>query len=692
MNKTTDFFGKGKNKLPIIKQIQMAECGHACVAMIAGFHGHTMDLYALRQRQEPSMQGVTMLDLVRMLEGLSLNARALRVEVDCLKQVQCPAVLHWNMNHFVVLKEVKANGVIIHDPAVGRRNVSFQEVAASFTGIVLEVEKSEDFTLVQASNTLRMRDLFHRVHGLKNNILILFMLSLAIEVLVLINPLFLQYITDAVSNSNTINNVYVIVLGFFIASVCHGLIEYTRARFVVYLTNQLSEYFSSGVMNHLLRLPLDYFERRHKGDILSRFHAMHEIQNKMAGDTINTLLDGIILICVLIILSMYSMLLTGLVVLSLAGFLSLRIFSYQHLKHQTELSVSGHAAVSSKFLEIIQNILPIKLYAKESVLYSDWKNYFIKAMNADTRIAHANIAYQTTSLFLSSSEYILVVAIAAGLVTTHQFSVGMLVAFLAYRQILVSKAGSFIHKLFEYRLISVQMDRVADILIQPTELHDERIRIKRPLKGDIAVHEISYQYPGNSACILHAVSFHIHSGEKVVITGPSGIGKTTLLKILLGLIPPSKGRILIDGIALESLGSRHYRTMCASVMQDDSLLSGSVLDNITFMDTRVDMDRVIEAATIAHIHEDIVNMPMGYETLTGDMGSSLSGGQKQRVLIARALYKNPKILFLDEATSHLDEATEIKINNALKKLDITQVVIAHRQETIKMADRVITLV
>ncbi|HAU1962189.1 TPA: ATP-binding cassette domain-containing protein, partial [Legionella pneumophila] len=177
----------------------------------------------------------------------------------------------------------------------------------------------------------------------------------------------------------------------------------------------------------------------------------------------------------------------------------------------------------------------------------------------------------------------------------------------------------------------------------------------------------------------------------VVITGPSGIGKTTLLKIMLGLIVPTKGEVLIDGVSLEILGLKKYRSVCASVMQDDMLISGSILDNITFMDNKIDIDRVYQVARIAQIHEDILNIPMGYETLIGDMGSSLSGGQKQRILIARALYKNPKILFLDEASSHLDIDTEIKINNALKQLKITQVVIAHRTESIKMADRIIDL-
>ncbi|HEN5563692.1 TPA: ATP-binding cassette domain-containing protein, partial [Legionella pneumophila] len=323
--------------------------------------------------------------------------------------------------------------------------------------------------------------------------------------------------------------------------------------------------------------------------------------------------------------------------------------------------------------------------------YREWKNYFIKAMNADIKIARANIFYSTINLFSFNIEHILVIAIGATLVVQNQFSVGMLVAFLAYRQVLVNKATLFIHKIFDYRLMSVQINRISDILMQPAERDDNHVLVNKEIQGDLKIKNLDYKYPGNSQLILSNINLSIKCGEKVVITGPSGIGKTTLLKIMLGLIVPTKGEVLIDGVSLEILGLKKYRSVCASVMQDDMLISGSILDNITFMDNKIDIDRVYQVARIAQIHEDILNIPMGYETLIGDMGSSLSGGQKQRILIARALYKNPKILFLDEASSHLDIDTEIKINNALKQLKITQVVIAHRTESIKMADRIIDL-
>lgn len=680
-----------KNQLPIIKQVQLSECGHVCIAMISHYHGHALTLQALRELEEPAINGSNFLDLIRILERLKFNTRAIRLDIMDLHQVQCPAIIHWNMNHFVVLKSVHSNHAIIHDPAFGKRKIPLSELSKSFTGLVLEVEKAAHFKPMMSSKPLKIMDLFKRIQGMKNSLLILLILSLTIESFILLNPIFLQYITDQVVSSNNLNNLYTIALAFVLLTLFHTTTEYMRSHYLVYLTNHMSEYFSSAVMNHLLRLPFEYFEKRHKGDILSRFYSINEIQNKMTTDSINTLLDGLVIVLAVMIMAVFNVQLTCLVVLSLTCGFTLRIFSYNHLKNQSEISIVEMANLNSKFLEIIQSMMPIKLYSKEATMYREWKNYFIKGMNANIKIARVNILYNTANLFIFNMEHILVITLGALLVIKKQHSIGMLMAFLAYRQTLVCKTTSFIQKVFEYKLISIQMDRVADILLHPAESEEKDSVLKVQVQGDIKIQNLSYKYPGVNQCVLNNVHFHIKKGEKIAITGTSGVGKSTLLKIMLGLITPTAGRILIDDLPLNLLGIQKYRSLCASVMQDDSLISGSIIDNITFMDNAIDIHRVHQAAQMAQIHEDILQMTMGYESRIGDMGSSLSGGQKQRILLARALYKKPKLLFLDEATSHLDAATEVKINQALKELEITQVVIAHREESIKMADRVFVL-
>lgn len=683
--------GLFSKNLSVIRQAQFSECGYACVAMISNFHGHDIDLPTLRQIKEPSMNGSTLFDLVNLFENFDLKARAIRVDMDNLRRVQCPAILHWNMNHFIVLKSINSRYAVIHDPAMGRRKISLAELSNSFTGVVLEVSKAPVFNVVQSTQSIGILDLFKTINGLTNHLIVLLILSLLIETFILTTPFFLQYITDNVVNSNHLNNLYSLCTGFILLSTCHSFVEYVRSHFVIYLSNRISEHFSLGIMAHLLRLPFSYFEQRHKGDILSRFHAMTEIRNKISTDSINTLLDGIVILFVLAIMALYSLKLTLLILCSLTVYLSLRILSYQHVKNQTELSLISHAQINSKFLEIIQSILPLKLYLKEQAMYQEWSNLLVKTMNADVKIAKAGVFYSVVNLFLFNIEHILVITCGALLVMQKQFSIGMLIGFLAYRQTLVSKSLSFIHKIFDYKLVSVQLNRVADILMHPAEMEQSKKIIHQKIRGEIAIYNLQYCYPGSTEAILKNLTLQIKPGEKVVITGPSGIGKTTLLKLLLGLLSPHQGLITIDDIPLNTLGKKNYWSMCASVMQNDTLISGSILDNITFNENQIDMDKVYEVTQLAQIHDDILKMPMNYETLIGDMGSTLSGGQKQRVLLARALYKNPKILFLDEATSHLDVATEIKINQVLKQLQITQIVIAHREETIKMADRIITL-
>ncbi|MCA0404155.1 MAG: peptidase domain-containing ABC transporter [Proteobacteria bacterium] len=680
---------KKKQKLTLIRQDELSDCGHACVAMIANFHGHNLSLLALKEIKDVSSRGTTLLELLNLLDKISLRGRALKVEINQFIQLKTPLILHWNMNHFVVLYKITKNYALIYDPAIGKRKITINELSKSFSGIALEVEPKDDFKPIVAKNELSLFDIFKLLKGLGSSLLVLVILSLCVELFVLINPLFLQYITDHIVNMNAIDTLYIIAIGFSFFALTHSLVEWLRTKLIIYLNNNLREKLSSKVVNHLLRLPLDYFEKRHMGDILSKFYSIQEIQNKLTTDSITTLLDGFIIVLSLLIMFFYSFKLTLIIIFTLSLYLIIRGLSYQYQKNQTELSVREHADVNTKLLEMIQGIMAIKIFAKEESIFRHWKNNFITALNADIRLARIHNHFQIATLGLFNLEHILVISLAAFSIMENQFSLGMLVAFLAYRQTLVNKSTSFIHKIYEYKLVSVQMKRMADILLNPIE-EEDKFHIEQEIVGKIEVKNLSYYYPGSPKPTLKQVNFVIEPGEKVVITGTSGIGKTTLLKILLGLIKASEGQILIDECALGLLGIKHYRKACASVMQEDSLISGSILDNINFMSDEIDLLQIHKVCKMAAIHDDILAMPMGYETLISDM-NTLSGGQRQRILIARALYKNPKILFLDEATSHLDMETEIKINQALKNLNITQVIIAHRQETIKMADRIIRL-
>lgn len=679
-------------KLPMILQDQLSECGYACVAMIACFWGHDLDLAYLRQRTSSSLRGVNLHEISQIFSELGLETRALRVPLEELSLVKCPALLHWNMNHFVVLKKVTSKSVIIHDPALGVCELTHAEASQAFTGIVLEVDKAAHFEPIAARTPLTLWAWISAIRQFNRWFLILIGLSLLIEFLNMACPLFIQYVTDQVIGTSHTQNLSVILLGFFIMILCLVFSERLRAHLVLYLKMQMTEQFSVNIMRHVFRLPLHFFEARHKGDLQSKMNAIGEIQRKISIDFVTTLLDGLVMILQCGLMMMYSVRLTCLVLGALMLQVGVRFLSYRVLKDKMNSAIHQHAKAASVFLESLQAILPIKAYAKESFRLNAWRKPFTEALNQDIVTERLQIRYQFLNQLVTQVEYLAVVACGALMVMHQSFSVGMLLAFLGFRQQLVQKSVSLIHQVFEYRLVGLQLERLNDIIAHPPEQEEATSRLSlKKLTGQIVLHDVSFSYHPETSPIVSKLSFCIESGEKVALVGPSGAGKTTLLKIMMGLLEPSHGKVLVDGLALSDIGVQRYRSHVASVMQEDTLLSGSLLENITFFDEIIDLEYVYYVSKLACIAELIQQLPMGYETRVGDMGSTLSGGQKQRLLLARALYKKPKILFLDEATSHLDVENERNMNQALKALKMTQVIVAHREETIRMADRVIRI-
>jgi len=682
-----------KPKLPMILQDETAECGHACIAMIGQFLGHRIDLGELRKINQPSTRGVTLRHLNQLCEQLKLKTRALRVSLTDLRFVKKPAILHWNMNHFVVLKQVKKNKLIIHDPAIGVRTCHVDECNQSFTGVVLEVETSHDFQPIRAQQRLGWSDLIRTVSGIRRIVGLILLLSFAIELFTLLNPLFIQYITDQVLGTTGINHLYIIATGCVLLLLLHALAEYSRGHLMLYASIHFTETLGSNVFKHLLSLPTSFFEARQHGDLQSKFQTINHIQTKISSDFIHAILDGSFILIHLIVMLLYSPILTAIVMSTLTLYIGLRYASYQSFKHHTASSIYLHAKVETTFLDTLRAITPIKLFLKESMRFNIWRNNYIDALNADIQVATKQIMYRVANHVLFNLELIIVLCVGAQRVLAQQFSVGMLVAFLAYRLMLVNKSSSFIQHIIDFQLISIQFNRLGDILFQqPEQAHTDisySSTIQAPLS--LSLQDISFRYNAADHCIFNQLTLTINAGEKIAITGASGCGKSTLLRIMMGLLHPTSGKIEVNGIPLSQFGLNHYRSLTAAVMQQDSLLSGSILDNITFFDENIDLDYVHHVATLAQIHETVTQLPMGYETLVSDMGLTLSGGQRQRLLLARALYKKPHILFLDEATSHLDSANEQWINQALTTLPMTQIIVAHREETIKMADRVIDL-
>lgn len=681
-----------KRKLPIIHQTEVTECGLACLAMIANYYGNRTDILALRKYFSVSLKGCRLQDLVDIGTKLHLSSRALKVELEGLKQLRTPCVLHWNLDHFVVLKKVQGNSVIIHDPALGIIKYKLTEASKYFTGIVLELTPTIDFEKKQDKTKLHLTDLCSSVTGLTLPLVQILLISLAIEIIAILSPLFMQLVMDDVLVAKDMPLLYILALGFALLTIISVATSYLRSTIILFLSNVLNIQFVTNLTRHLFRLPLEFFQKRHMGDIVSRFGSITSIQVKISTDFVEGIVDGVMVIITLVMMLIYSTFLTTIVFAALLLYIAIRISLYSTFRRTNQESLIAAAKENSIFMEGIRAILPIKIFGKEAQRESIWQNCYVDRLNASIRPSKLALVYRFFQGISSGLEYIIIIMIGAKLVMQNSISIGMLMAYFAYRQQFVDKAQSLINKVFDYKLISLELERVADIaLSEPEPGIDDNIKIIRPLQGGIRVENLAFRYSEQDHYVFKNINFEIKPGESIAIIGPSGCGKTTLMKILMRLLTQTHGEIFVDNIDIKRFGLRGYRTQIAAVMQEDTLLSGSIADNISFFDHNQDINRIYTCAELSAIHNDILGMPMEYHSLVGDMGTALSGGQKQRVLLARALYSQPKILFLDEATSHLDFATERTINQHIKELGITRVIIAHRQETIQTADRVINL-
>ncbi|HOW47286.1 MAG TPA: peptidase domain-containing ABC transporter [Rubrivivax sp.] len=680
------------HRVPLVLQTEAAECGLACLAMVAGAHGLDCDLPTLRQRFSLSLKGVNLLDLVRMAEELRLHARALRAEIDDLAQLALPCILHWDLNHFVVLVGVRRGVATIHDPAHGVRQLKLDQVSRHFTGIVLELQPAADFVARVERRHVSLRQLLGRVTGLRRSLAQIFALALALEVFVLLSPFLLQWVVDDVLVSADRDLLVTLGVGFGLLVLLQAATAAIRSWAVLVLSATLNLQWLANVFAHLLRLPVEWFEKRHIGDIWSRFFAVQQIQKTLTTSFIEAVLDGALVVLTLAMMLVYSLRLSAVALAAVGAYALLRWAFFRPLRNATEEALVHDAKQSSHFLESLRGVQAIKQFNAQADRQSRFTSLVVDTMNAGIAGRKLELLFTSLHRLLFGLERVAVVWIGALLVLDQRFSVGMLFAFLAYKEQFATRVSALIDKVVDLKMLRLQGERLADIVLTaPEQTEASGIGRRLPEMPAIELRDLRFRYSDGEPEVLAGVSLRIEPGESVAIVGPSGCGKTTLLKLILGIHAPTGGELLVGGMPLAQVGLQAWRGAVGVVMQDEPLFSGSIAENISFFDLRPDLDWVMHCARVASVHDDIDAMPMGYHTLIGDMGSSLSGGQRQRILLARALYRRPRILLLDEATSALDVDGERLVNQAVRQLALTRIIVAHRPETIASASRVIAL-
>lgn len=686
-------FGVGR-KLPLQLQSEAAECGIACLAMITGYYGKPHTLSDLRQQHGVSMKGATLDEITGIADQLGLASRALRLELNELRLLKTPCVLHWNLNHFVVLKRVGKNSIVIHDPGVGVRRVSMEQTSRQFTGIAVEFAPTGGFRKASVAPRIKLRSLLGNFTGLGRSLLQLLGLALAIEVFTVVSPLFMQWVVDHALVSADFDLLKTLVVGFSLLMLIRVCVSTMRSWMVMVLSASLTVQARANLFSHLLRLPTPFFESRHLGDIMSRFASQGAILEAITTELIEVVLDGLMVTLTLIIMYLYAPALTLLVVLFAVMYALVRWLSYSKLRQVSAEAIVWQAKQDSHFLESLRGITTVKLFNAQDERRSHWINLVVETINRDLSTQKLDLAVKTINALLVGGLTILVVLFGAQRVLDNTLTVGMLLAFISYKDQFITRVGALIDRVVELRMLNLHGERLADIALSAPEPR-ESVKLLTP-KGvsapvSIELRNVSFRYAKNEPLVLDGINLRIEAGESVAIAGASGCGKTTLFKILSGLLKPDSGEMLVNGKPVNQLGYENYRSLIGVVMQDDQLFAGSIADNISFFDKSADKTRIEIAAKLAAVHDDVSQMPMSYHTLIGDMGTVLSGGQKQRVLVARALYRQPRLLLLDEATSHLDVKRELQVNSAIMAMNMTRVIVAHRPETINAADRVIKM-
>ena len=675
-----------------VRQAEIAECGLACIAMIMRYWGDGRSLDDLRGKFPVTSRGMTMADIVRLSNSFGLSTRPLRIDIDKLSELKFPAIIHWGMNHFVVGEKYKNGKLYIVDPAHGAGGWHDREsLDRNLTGIVLEVEPGSDFAPAAKTRTLSISELWGKAEGLWETILQAALLSLVLQLFVIASPYLLQISIDDAIPASDVDLITALGLGFIGFAVIVGVAHAMRAYVLLSTGTMLSYAMSTNVARHMLRLPIAWFEKRSVGDVLSRFQSVQPLRVILTEGMAAAVLDGIMAFLTIMVMIVYSPGMTLIPIFSAAVYIAIR-----QLTLAQEKSTEGEAIIAlgkeqGAMIETLRGMTTIRLSGSESLRQAAWQNRLTDLLSE--KYAHDKVkATQAAGAhMLEAIESIIVVWAGVMLIINGGFTVGMLFAFAAWRLQFSGAIRRVIDQVYDWRKARLHLERLSDIAFtrqdpgfEEPEFAPEQVTGKIELRG------IWHKYSEFEPYVLEDINLEIEPGENLIITGPSGSGKTTLIKIILGLIDPTRGEILIDGQPLQRYGRRAYRAQVGAVLQDDVLFAGTILDNISGF-TGANGEEVEQALAGASILDDVNAMPMKLNTLVGDMGSTLSGGQKQRLLIARALYSKPRILVLDEGTSHLDSEHEANVNRTISSLGITRIGIAHRRETIETAKRVVTL-
>ncbi len=688
-------------RVPLEMQHARAECGLACLAMVAGYFDRQCSLTGLRRRFAGHYHGLTLKNIAGYAQALGMTSRGLRAEPEDLRRIKVPAILHWNMDHFVVLVSVKRKGCLIHDPAQGRIFCSWSELGKCFTGVVLELWPGEEATGAQSKQTpgfgaqasdFTLVDLWRMISASRGQIVWVLVLTLALQVMVLVGPWHVQWTVDEALLSGDVHLIGVLCLGFGLLLICRVLTFGLRGLLVMYLGHGVSFQLACQLLARLLRLPLTWFEQRHVGDIISRFGSLQPVRDLLTQGAAAAVVDLLMVLLSLLLMFVYSAALAGLVLAVHGVFMLAHLCFVPRLKRYAMGLVVAQATEQSHLLESIRAIHNVKVYSQEAERLRQWQQLHAHTLGASMSLHRTQLGLATAAMVTGGAELIFIVYLVAHQVLDGAFTLGMLFAFLSYRGQFTERLRGLVDQLVGLRTLQVHLQRLGEIWCETPEAialdPSESCGPSEP--SPLQLCNVRYQHNQASAWVLDGVNLTIAPGEFVAIIGPSGGGKTTLLKLLMGLIMPTEGHIQWGELRLAGDVCAALRSRSGCVLHADAFFSGSIAENITFF-AQQDMQRLERCLAAVGMLDVLKQMPMRFNTQVGDIGTGLSSGQMQRLLLARALYRDPQFLFLDEGTANLDPHSAAVIHQLVQQLNCTRIVVTHDLSFAAHADRVLRL-
>ncbi|MGN6105370.1 MAG: peptidase domain-containing ABC transporter [Kofleriaceae bacterium] len=683
-------FLTSRRAVPFVQQLEWTDCGAASLCMVMAYHGKDVKLAEVREAMGIGRDGVSAKAILDTAERYGMQGRGIKVDVSQVALLKSGTILHWEFNHFVVFDRLVKDGVRIVDPATGPRDVRISDFGKAFTGVAIELVPTDRFTRTKPEKG-RLKRYVRELMSEKGLFSRVIVVSLALRLVALALPLMTGMIIDRVVPRADYDLLYVCLIAIGGMTAFNLISEIVRAHLLLHLRIALDTRMTLGFLDHMVSLPFSFFQRRSTGDLMMRVESNGTVREIVTSKSMSAVIDGLFVLLYAAIIFYVNPLL-GLITIVMAAVEALIFVCARPTFHRLlAADLDKQAKENSYMVQMLGGMETLKCAGAERLGVEKWSNLYTDELNVKMRRARASAYVDGIRGAAAALGPMLILTIGATAVMRGEMTIGMMLAMNSLATSLFGPLSALVGSALELQLVKGHMDRIDDVLQTPLEQDRDAVQPPPRLRGAVVVKNVSFKYGEQAPLVVQDVSLDIHPGMSVALVGPSGSGKSTLLGLLSGMHKPLTGEISYDARALHEMDLRAVRQQIGSVPQHPFIFGGTVRENVALTSPGATLDRIQSACKVAGLHEDISEMPMGYDTVISDGGGSLSGGQRQRVAIARAVIRNPSLMLLDEATSALDNATEKRVIENLERQRCTRITVAHRLSTVRNADLIVVM-